>query len=752
MGVGRAHSAAGTVERLRQRHPPGVAQVRRVFALFAVLMVAVSAPPLVLVPGLDWPLRLAHLGALAWLATRWVTEYRRGLAPAGWDVLDLAVLLVLAGTGDAMPAVGLFYGASYWRAVTAATPRAVAMILGSGSVLLGVILLFEPVAPQRAVGPVIGLVGSSLLIHLVVATMSRHEQTLRQEREFLHAVVENVDAGVLACDAEGVVTLINEAARRLHGIPVETTAEEHVSARYGLLRPDGSGLLAPQDVPMIRALRGEHVRNQEVVMASDSDRHADRTVLANARPIVDDSGQRLGAVLALHDVTGIKRAEAALRRQALHDPLTDLPNRVLLLDRLEHALARRERSGRPVVLLFIDLDGFKTVNDSLGHATGDAVLVAVAERLLGAVRSGDTVARLSGDEFALLLEDTPDAEVATLTRRLLDRLSAPMDLGGRHLVVTASVGVATSTAAADAGDLLRNADLAMYAAKAAGRSRSATFRPEMHDAAVHRLTMEAALRRALAAEELRLVYQPICDARSGRLLGVEALLRWTDPQLGAVAPAEFIPLAESSGLIVPLGQWVLAQACRQGQRWRAAHPGHSLWVAVNVSVRQLREPDLLDTVARTLSETGLDPTALVLEITEGDLMNDFDASPVLEQLRGLGAAIAIDDFGTGHSSLGRLRELPIDHVKIDRSFVEEIDGTGAGTAPIAAATIALAHSLGLSVVAEGVEHDRQVAFLRHHGCDAIQGYRSGRPGEPAVIDQLLATGEPLLPVPRLAPA
>ncbi len=728
--VGRVHGAAGP------RRAAGLAQVRWAFLLFSLAMAVVALPGLLLVPGMNGLWRAVHAVAVGVLVFRWLSEYRRGLSAPGWEALDAAALLLLCLHGDPLPAVGLFYGASYWRAVSPHTPRAVGAISAYGALFVAVILLSGSVPPPIAIGPAVGLVTSSLLIHLVVTTMSRHERNLRRERTFLDAVLENLDAGVVACDARGDVTLVNEAARRLHGAPVQTTSAAGLPSRYGLFAPDGVTPLTPDQVPMTRALGGEQVRNLEVVLVNETAR---RTVLSNARPILDEDGKALGAVLALHDVTGMKLAEAALRRQALRDPLTDLPNRLLLIDRLEHAMARDDRDRRLLALLYIDLDGFKNVNDTLGHAMGDVVLGEVATRLREAVRSSDTVARLGGDEFAVLVEDASEGELTGLPERLLARLCAPLDVGDRHLVITASLGVATSTTAATASDLLRNADLAMYAAKAAGRARWARFAPAMHEDVVRRVAMEDALDQAISLEQLRLAYQPIVHVDSGQLLGVEALLRWDSPQLGVVSPVDFIPLAEGSGFIVPLGAWVLRQACLQAQAWRRSHPAQQITVAVNLSVRQLQEPDLLATVVEALSSASLDPTALVLEITEGALMDDLDVCPVLQKLRALGISIAIDDFGTGHSSLGRLRDLPLDHVKIDKSFITEIDGPG--SAPVAAATIALAHSLGLTVVAEGVEREQQVVFLRERGCEAIQGFLAGRPSDADVIDELLATGE-----------
>ncbi len=507
-----------------------MAQVRWVFWLFGLVLAVISLPGVLLAPGSNGVWRAVHLAAVGWLLLRWRAERRDGPSRAGWDGLDAAALFVLCLPATAFPAVGLFYAACYWRAVASSTRRAVVAISAYGAIFAAVLVVKEALPPQTAVGPAVGLVASSLLIHLVVVTMSRSETSLRAERELLAAVLENLETGVLATDEHGRLTLANDAARVLHPAPLVPTTPQDVVGRYGLFAPDGTTPLPADDLPLTRALRGELVRNQEVVMVSHVGR---RTMLANGRAISGEDCEHRGAVLALHDVTDLKQAEATLRHQATHDSLTGLANRELLQQWLGRAFDEQLR--QPVALLVVDLDGFKTVNDSLGHSVGDAVLQSVGQRLREAVAGQGGVARLGGDEFAVLLEAADDGCVTVLAEELVRRLGEPFDLGPRHLVITASVGVATSASADRAEELVRNADLALYAAKEAGRSRYALFAPHLHEAVVRRLTLEADLRQAIAAGALRLDYQPVVDLRTGHLAGVEALSRWTHPQLGVIS-------------------------------------------------------------------------------------------------------------------------------------------------------------------------------------------------------------------------
>ncbi|MBW3668749.1 MAG: EAL domain-containing protein [Actinobacteria bacterium] len=432
-----------------------------------------------------------------------------------------------------------------------------------------------------------------------------------------------------------------------------------------------------------------------------------------------------------------------IRHQAMHDSLTGLPNQLLFEDRVAQALSQSGRSGERVGVLFIDLDRFKKVNDSLGHDFGNELLKQVAGRLLGAVRKGDTVARMGGDEFTLLLPGIRRDEDATLTAgKLLDAFRAPFRVADHELFITPSVGIALyPNDGLRYETLLKHADIAMYRAKARGGNGYELYGPRAGDAAYPRLALEADLHNAVDNDELRVVYQPIVDLATSAVVGVEALVRWQHRTLGVIRPDEFIPLAEEAGLVVAIDTWVLRTACEQARAWRDAGLG-ALRVSVNMSGRHLQHPRMAVTVIEAIRESGLDPAQLELEVTESVAVAETgDTREALDGLRELGVSIAIDDFGTGYSMLSRLRQFPLDTLKVDRSFVNEIV-TAEDEAPIVAATIAMAHSLGLQVVAEGVETEAQLSYLRRHRCDLAQGYLLGRPQAAADVTALVAAATP----------
>lgn len=434
----------------------------------------------------------------------------------------------------------------------------------------------------------------------------------------------------------------------------------------------------------------------------------------------------------VRDISERARFEAELTRQALHDALTGLPNRTLFLDRLDHALARSTRAGSDVTVLFLDLDGFKTINDSLGHATGDRLLVAVGRRLQKALRPEDTVARLGGDEFAVLLEETDTGGGIVVAERLAATLAAPVPIGSRQVFIQASVGIATRRA--DEGgeeELLRNADLAMYLAKRRRKGGYAVYEVEMHQAAIERLELEADLRRALGSKEFFLHYQPIFRLDDLSLVGTEALLRWRRGGDNLVSPQTFVPVAEETGFIIEIGRWVLREACRQVRAWDQDEAGAMpLSLSVNLSARQIQSPEIVADVNDALDGSGLDPSRLTLEITESSIMQDSRrAAMALAELRELGVRLAVDDFGTGYSSLSYLRRFPIDVLKIDRSFVSSLS-TGPEDAALAHAIVKLGMTLKLGVVAEGIETDDQLDQLRSFGCEYGQGYLLARPLAP----------------------
>ena len=556
------------------------------------------------------------------------------------------------------------------------------------------------------------------------------ERALAQERVLLQAVLDQVYAGVVACDADGIVTAVNQTLRELLpemsvGLPLALWREIYQAHTSDEATP------LPEQTPLLRAVLGERVRDVELMVNTT---RGMRTLLCNARSLTDEAGTLRGAVVSTHDVTNNRADQAMLVRQALHDPLTDLPNRVLLHDRLQHALERQQRDAHPFSLLLLDLDNFKAINDSLGHAVGDQVLVVLAARLRQAVRPGDTVARLGGDEFAVLLEGTSPADAQALALRVRAAVAEPL-AAGQPVTTDASVGLVVGYPGDTPEQLLRNADLAMYAAKNRGKGRIASFETSMYEELVRRLELDSALSEALVRDQLHLVYQPIVELTTGDLCGFEALMRWRHPEYGDVPPATFIPRAEATGLIGQMGRWALAEATQQAVKFRAVSPAlGGLTMSVNLSLHQLSEPSFAAEVMAALAAAGLPPEHLTLEVTESAAMTDVGL-PALEVLHGLGVPLALDDFGTGFSSLGRLHSLPISLVKIDKSFVDTIEP--GLPAPIVTATIAMATALGLGIVAEGVETAEQAAFLRTHGCCAAQGYLFGRPAGPRETMALL---------------
>jgi diguanylate cyclase (GGDEF)-like protein/PAS domain S-box-containing protein len=435
-----------------------------------------------------------------------------------------------------------------------------------------------------------------------------------------------------------------------------------------------------------------------------------------------------GIVVNLHDITDRKQVEEELVHQAFHDSLTGLANRALFRDRVEHALTRRSRTGFDPAVMYFGLDGFKNVNDGLGHDAGDCLLREVATRLSDVVRSGDTIARLGADEFAVLVEESSHGvvEAESIAERMLESLKLPVTLGGHDVTLSASIGIAHADAESTATSLLRDADVAMYQAKTTGKARWVLYEPTMRAAAVQRVQLENELTYALERDQFKLVYQPVVDLETNRIVGFEALLRWEHPELGAVMPDQFIPIAEDNGTIIPIGRWVLQTACRTAAAWRDKHPGH-LTMAVNLSARQLASADLFHHVQDALRAARLDPSALVLEMTETALVQDATlAAARLHQLRTLGVRLAIDDFGTGYSSLSYLRQFPVDILKIDRSFINTITDRERIPA-IVRGLLDLARTLELETIAEGIETDAQLGQLRDQHCGLGQGYLFARP-------------------------
>jgi diguanylate cyclase (GGDEF)-like protein/PAS domain S-box-containing protein len=549
--------------------------------------------------------------------------------------------------------------------------------------------------------------------------------------------VQNATDVIAIIDESGRLTYVSSTVRRVMGYePNKITGQ------------NGFTYIHPEDIEACRdtlatlAMQPGSSAEIELRML-----HADgswRWTEVSGRNLLDDPMIN-GILINYRDITARKDLESQLRDLAFKDSLTDLANRTLFIDRVDHALARRERTSAPMSVLFLDIDDFKTVNDSLGHATGDALLNEVGNRLQQCLRPEDTIARLGGDEFAILLEDADLQAAGRVAARILDHIKKPTCLGDRESVVTISIGVADAKSSHDCDQLLRNADVAMYMAKGRGKARYVFFEPSMHEAAVKRLELKADLQPALDRGEFYLDYQPTVDLATGGVKGVEALARWRHSKLGQVSPREFIPLAEESGVIFPLGRWVLREACLQLAEWRERHPEHaSLSVNVNLSARQLASKSLMDDLTEVLLETGTPPQNLTLEITESLMMEDADtAIETFQRLKSLGIRIAIDDFGTGYSALSYLRKFPVDILKIDKEFVDEVTG-GAEELALLQAIVRLAKSFGLETVAEGIEKSDQVRSLEELGCHLGQGFFLARPTSPERIDDILSDPTRLL--------
>ena len=521
-----------------------------------------------------------------------------------------------------------------------------------------------------------------------------------QRTEHLLAADERSPDLSLVVDATGLIRHASAAADSLLGRPAPWLTGKNVAA---LVHPDDRACL--EDLRTRPVERG--VRCYEELRLSHLHGHwvsADVTAVDITGPGESPDQRR---VLHIRDVSDRKAHQESLARQALYDPLTGLANRALFREHVDKALGRLRRNpARPHAVLFVDLDGFKTVNDSLGHAAGDEVLAEVGRRMLRWLRPGETAARLGGDEFAVLLENSSEMDTALLAKRILDVLLTPIAVQGKEVVLSGSIGIALSEPGQDSEALLRNADAAMYTAKAAGKGSYRVFKPEMHHAAMRRLDLEADLRRAIRRDELFLAYQPIVDLATSRVTGVEVLVRWRHPERGLIPPLDFIAVAEDSGYIRPLGRFILEQACRQAREWQDRFPDvEPLRICVNASVRQIEQTDFFDEVVRALRDSGLDGRYLTLEITESLFMNDF---------------------GTGYSSLSYLRSLPIDILKIDQSFVAGVTH-GAEQSAVARAIVKLARTFNLATVAEGVEHADQAAELLALGADMGQGYWFARP-------------------------
>jgi diguanylate cyclase (GGDEF)-like protein/PAS domain S-box-containing protein len=553
-------------------------------------------------------------------------------------------------------------------------------------------------------------------------TLKERDAALSNSRRHLHLaerIIETSLEGILVTDARGIIQSVNPAFTNLTGY----TAEEAIGQSPGLL---SSGY---HDEGFYRAMWRQlqqegHWKGEVWNRRKNGEVYPE---LLTITAITDDNGEVTHYAGIFSDISKLKENEERIKNQAYYDPLTELPNRRLFDDRLVMATAHAHRHGTRLGVMFLDLDRFKQINDSFGHNAGDELLREITARLRATVREDDTIARMGGDEFILLATDVGDEDdMAHLARRILDTFQEPLHIQDTEIRITGSIGISLyPDDGTDPETLVRSADTAMYRSKDLGRNSFHFFTQAMNTHSFQQLTMESGLQRAIERDELWLAYQPVIDVATGAAVGAEALLRWQHPDMGTVPPGKFIPLAEESGLILPIGEWVIDQVGAQLNQWAECAPGFR--VSLNLSAQQIRQPDFCDRTRAILSARGTDPGRLIFELTESTLMEDSARTvDLLRQVRSMGIAVAADDFGTGYSSLRYLKRFPLSFLKVDKGFVQELT-ENEEDAVIVEAVIGLAHNLGLSVIAEGVETEAQQSFLAHHDCDRIQGFLYGTP-------------------------
>ncbi len=570
--------------------------------------------------------------------------------------------------------------------------------------------------------------------------VKQRTRELALEKDLAHITLASIDDGVITTDSDGEVDYINPAAEKITGWNMLDAKQKPVDEIFIVINEKTK---VTQDNPVHRCLSSKDV----VVLPEGSAiiNHANeaQAVEATVAPIVNDNNMLSGTVLVFHDVSQARKMAQQMTHQATHDALTGLPNRVLLIDRLKQALSRAPWNKKSVAVLFLDLDRFKLVNDTLGHNSGDELLCQVAERMKKCIRDGDTISRLGGDEFVIVLTDLAVAEDAPpIAKKVVDAFTHPFTLNGQEFFTTTSIGISLFPEhGREPVALMKNADIAMYQAKNSGRNNFLLFDEMMNSIDSKRLSLETDLRRALERKELELYYQPQVDLESGKINGAEALIRWNHSVLGLVSPMDFIPLAEETGLIIPIGQWVMEEACRQAKSWQMQGL-KPIRVAVNIAHRQFNGGSLMLDVKQALNQSGLEAKYLELELTEGILAEDsHGAIKALDGLKNMGVELSIDDFGTGYSSFAYLKRFPLHALKVDRCFVKDIV-ENKDDAAICSAIIAMAHILNLRVVAEGVEDEEQLAFLKKYECDYVQGFYYSRPLPAADFSEMLGqTGD-----------
>jgi diguanylate cyclase (GGDEF)-like protein/PAS domain S-box-containing protein len=659
-------------------------------------------------------------------------EIRLPLSALAQEVVDQLVRRVPVEISDGREAFGLGPG----------PPPAFAVPILAQGELAGVVALLNATATSHPARDSLESLAAQVGLALESAALTK--RGLRRESDLrLSALVQHSTDVILVLAPDMTVEYVSPSIAQILGYDPEDFAGRRLSdyvfeADLALLDSALGGVLA-------HASQNAEALEFRVAHCDGRLLHTECLVTN----LLDDAAVG-GIVVNLRDITERKQFEEQLTYQAFHDPITKLANRALFRDRVEHALRRRRDRGQPVAVLFLDLDDFKTINDTFGHVAGDRLLQTIASRLESALRVGDTVARLGGDEFSVLLDDVAhETEVSAIVEHLLDEIGAPLVLEEREISVQCSIGIAAIRLTGDAQaaltetELLRNADVAMYQAKAAGGNTYRYFKPEMQASVVSQLELRRDLKAAIGAEELTLAYQPIFDLATGEISGYEALLRWVHAVRGNVSPATFIPVAEESGMIIALGRWVLERACRDAVAFqKAATDQRRRAVSVNISARQLERVEIVDEVRNALRTSGLEPACLLLEITESLMIDDVElAIERLSALRELGVLVAVDDFGTGYSSLNYIRRLPINILKIDKQFIDSVDGSDKDS-KLTAAIIGMARVLELRCVAEGVERPSQHARLRELGCDYAQGFLLARPMSADALAQLLGAPEP----------